>query len=359
MRILAIDIGAGTEDVLLFDSQKKSIENCVKMILPAPSQVFASKVREASRLYKDLFIKGDIIGGGAFSFALREHVEKGLRVIMTESAAYTVRNDLDEVMELGIEIVKDGSKPTGFEGEIMTIEEINLKQMQTFLTEFGETLSDIDVVAVAVQDHGVFPKRMSNRRFRIQKMKELLKENPKPENVAFREEEIPSFFLRMRSAAKASRRQLSKAKVLLMDTSPDAILGCLKDTFVEKANPVLAVNVGNGHTMAAIISEENIVGVMEHHTRLLNPQKIEQLLINLADGKLTDEEVFKDNGHGLFYLSEPLGFSNIETVAATGPNRNMLTKTKLPVHFAAPAGDVMMTGPIGLVEATKRKFKLE
>jgi len=358
MKILAIDIGAGTEDVLLYDDQKKNIENCVKMVLPAPSQVFAARVREATNLCKDIFIKGDIIGGGAFSVALREHVEKRLQVIMTKNAAYTVRNDLDQVKELGIQVVTGEKEPTGFKGEILTIEEVNLRQLQTFLTEFGETLFDVDVVAVAVQDHGVFPKGMSNRRFRIQKMRELLKRNPKPENLAFEEEDIPPYFLRMKSAAQASRRQLPKAKVLLMDTSPDAILGCLKDKSVEKANPVLAVNVGNGHTMAAIMSERNIVGVMAHHTRLLNPQKLEQLLVNFADGRLSDEEVFKDNGHGLFFLSKPTSFSKIEIVTTTGPNRNILAKTKFPVHFAAPAGDVMMTGPIGLVEAAKRKFKL-
>ena len=43
-------------------------------------------------------------------------------------------------------------------------------------------------------------------------------------------------------------------------------------------------------------------------------------------------------------------------VVATGPNRNLLTQTKYPVHFASPAGDMMMTGPIGLVEAVKRKL---
>jgi uncharacterized protein (DUF1786 family) len=90
---------------------------------------------------------------------------------------------------------------------------------------------------------------------------------------------------------------------------------------------------------------------------LLNSRKIEKLLISFGNGKLSDEEVFKDNGHGLFLLTKPLGFSNIKKVTATGPNRNILAKTRLPVHFAAPAGDVMMTGPIGLVEATKRKFK--
>ncbi len=358
MKILALDIGAGTEDVLLHDDRKESVENCVKMVLPSPSQVFAARVREATSLHKDVFVKGDIIGGGALAFALRSHVEKGLRVMMTENAAYTLRNDLDEVRELGIEIVAEENDPNNFRGETLTIEEINFTKMQKFLIEFDETLSDVDVAAIAVQDHGVFPKGTSNRRFRIQKMKELLKENPRPETLAFTEEEIPSCFLRMKSAAIASRRQLPTANVLLMDTSPVAILGCLKDTVAERADPVLAINVGNGHTMAAIFSEEKIIGVMEHHTRLLNPKRVEQLLVTFADGKLDDKEVFEDNGHGLFFLEEPPGFSKIEKVVASGPNRNVLSKTSLSVHFATPAGDAMMTGPMGLVEATKRKFNL-
>jgi uncharacterized protein (DUF1786 family) len=355
MKILALDIGAGTEDILLHDDEKKSIENCIKMVLPSPSQVFAENVRAATRLYKDLFIKGDTIGGGAFAHALREHVERGLRVIMTKNAAYTVRNDLDEVKDLGIEIVEEDDQE-GFKGETLMIEEVNIEKLKGFLTRSGETLSDVDVAAIAVQDHGVFPKGMSNRRFRIEKMKQLLERNPKPEAFAFMEDEIPQHFLRMKSAAQAARRQLPGARVLLMDTSPDAILGCLKDPAVEKVDSILAVNVGNGHTMAAIISSREIVGIMEHHTRLLSPQKIEKLLINFADGEISDEEVFKDNGHGLFFLTEPPSFSKIEKVVATGPNRNILAKTNLSVHFATPAGDAMMTGPIGLVEATKRKL---
>jgi uncharacterized protein (DUF1786 family) len=190
-------------------------------------------------------------------------------------------------------------------------------------------------------------------------MREVLKENPKLENLAFKAEDIQPFFVRMKSAAQASVRQLPRAQVLLMDTSPNALLGCLEDQSVKKSRTSLIVNMGNGHTIAAIISEGNIVGVIEHHTLMLNPEKIERFLINFSDGKLTDEEVFEDNGHGLFYLSQPPGFSNIEMVAATGPNRNMLSKTTLPVHFAAPAGDVMMTGPVGLVKAAKRKFKVK
>jgi uncharacterized protein (DUF1786 family) len=354
MKILALDIGAGTEDVLLYDDEKKSIENCIKMVLPSPSQVFATKVRSATRLSKDLIVKGDTIGGGAFAIALREHVESGRKVIMTKNAAYTVRNDLDEVMNLGIEIV-DEDGPKDFKGETLMLEEVNIEKLRSFLAYFGDTLSDIDFVAVAVQDHGVSPKGMSNRRFRIEKMKQLLERNPKPEGFAFAEDEIPRRFLRMKSAAQASRRQLPNARVLLMDTSPAAILGCLKDPAVEKTDPILAVNVGNEHTMAAIISSGKIMAIMEHHTRLLNPRKMERLLINFADGKLGYEEIFKDNGHGLFFLTEPPGFSKIEKVIATGPNRSILAKTSLSIHFATPAGDMMMTGPIGLVEATKRK----
>jgi uncharacterized protein (DUF1786 family) len=139
-----------------------------------------------------------------------------------------------------------------------------------------------------------------------------------------------------------------------MDTAPAAILGCLTDPAVKGAARVLAVNVGNGHTMAALLEDGKIIGVLEHHTQLLNPQKIDCLLVAFADGRMSNDEVFRDRGHGSFLLKEPLGFSTIETIAVTGPNRKLLTKTPLPVHLAAPGGDVMMTGPVGLVEATKR-----
>ncbi|UCH02346.1 MAG: hypothetical protein JSV20_00690, partial [Candidatus Bathyarchaeota archaeon] len=143
-----------------------------------------------------------------------------------------------------------------------------------------------------------------------------------------------------------------------MDTSPAAILGCLEDPMVKETDLVLAANVGNGHTMAAIIKEHKIIGIVEHHTSILNPQKIEHLLIRFANGRLSNEEVFEDNGHGLFYLDNPPNFSKIQKLVVTGPNRSILTGTALPVHFAAPAGDVMMTGPIGLVRVALKKFNL-
>ncbi|UCG37459.1 MAG: DUF1786 domain-containing protein [Candidatus Bathyarchaeota archaeon] len=358
MKILAVDIGAGTQDILLYDESKETIENNIKMVLPSPSQLFAEEVREATHLRESVFANGSTIGGGALASALKKHVKRGNRAIMTEAAAYTVRNRLDEVRELGIEIAKGEDKPSNFEGKALTLEEVELAKLQGFLTLFGETLSDAECVAVAVQDHGIPPEGMSNRRHRILTMKRLLQDNPKPESLAFAEDEIPPHFLRMKSAASACRKQLKEARILLMDTSPDAVLGCLKDPSAEKLDHILAINVGNGHTMAALVSDEKITAVVEHHTRFLTPEKTERLIVNFADGTLSDEEVFNDRGHGLFYLEKPGGLSNIQKIVATGPKRNLLARTKLPVHVATPAGDVMMTGPVGLIEAARRKFKL-
>lgn len=355
MKILAIDIGAGTEDVLLYDDEKRSVENCIKMVLPSPCQIFAAKVREATFQCKHLFVKGDTIGGGLFSYALKRHIDAGFEVYMTEDAAYTVRNNLDQVKEMGIEIVPE-SGPENFEGETIVLEEVNINKLREFLKFFGESFLDTDFVAVAVQDHGVFPEEMTNRQFRIKKIRELLEKNPKPEAFAFKENEIPSCYPRMKSAVQASKRQLPSTQLLVMDTSPDAILGCLMDPAIEDANPILAVNVGNGHTMAAIISNGEVTAVLEHHTRLLNPKKMEKLLKDFADGNLSNEKVFSDDGHGMFYLKKPPSYSKIEKTVVTGPNRKILAETNLKVHFATPAGDVMMAGPIGLVEATKRRF---
>ena len=40
MRILAVDVGTGTQDILLFDSSGP-VENCVKLVMPSPTQIAA------------------------------------------------------------------------------------------------------------------------------------------------------------------------------------------------------------------------------------------------------------------------------------------------------------------------------
>jgi uncharacterized protein (DUF1786 family) len=340
MRILAIDIGAGTQDILLFDSKKK-IENCTSLVLPTPSKIFSEKLKT---IEGNVFIYGDAIGGGSLTQAILRHLKKGYRVLMDESSAYSVRNDLDEVRSMGIEV---GKRPESDHFQEMMIQEIDLPLLQSFLSNFGED-PKIDILGVAVQDHGVSPKGVSDRAFRFENMGAMLRRDNRPESFHFSEELIPSQFLRMRSAARAVRRAFS-GPILVMDTSFSAILGCLD----EANGPSLIVNVGNGHTIAALLIERRIEGLYEHHTHELTPKKLEQDLRLFIRGELTSRRVFEENGHGAI-TTKP--FHGEVSVLVTGPNRDLFKGTSLKYIYAAPAGNTMMTGPMGLIKAALFRF---
>ena len=337
MRILAIDIGAGTQDILLFDSQKKT-ENCISLVLPTPSKIFAEALKTAKT---HIYIHGDTIGGGSLGRAILHHIQKGYRVVMEESAAYSIRNDLGEVKSMGIEV---GNKPETDHFQELGIQEVNLSLLEQFLSNFGEDLK-VDVIALAVQDHGVSPKEVSDRAFRFENMEKMLRKDNRPETFHFLEDSIPDYYLRMRSAVVAVRRA-SSAQVLVMDTCFSAILGCLD----EVTGPSLIVNVGNGHTIAALLIEKKIQGLYEHHTHELTPEKMEHDLRLFVRGELDGRKVFEENGHGAITL-KPL--PGVFSVFVTGPNRDLFRKTSFKYIYAAPGGNTMMTGPMGLVRAAQ------
>lgn len=340
MKILAIDIGAGTQDILLFDSSKK-IENCISLILPTPSKIYAQKLRV---MYGDIYIYGDTIGGGSLNRAIIDHIKKGNRVVMNERAAYSIRNDLDEVQSMGIEISETppSEKFTGLE-----IHEIELKKFRDFLINFGEDL-EVDAIGIAVQDHGVSPKGVSDRVFRFENMKTMLMKDNRPESFHFFENNVPEQFLRMKSALEAVKRESTKP-VILMDTAFSAILGCAD----EVSGPSLIVNVGNGHTIAALLIDGKIEGIYEHHTHVLTPEKLDNDLRLFIRGELRSEKVFEENGHGAITLRP---FYGEPEVIVTGPNRDIFKNTSFKFKYASPGGNMMMTGPIGLVKASLFRF---
>jgi uncharacterized protein (DUF1786 family) len=337
MRILAIDIGAGTQDILLFDARKK-IENCTSLVLPTPSKIFAEKLKT---IVGDVYIFGDTIGGGSLGRAILRHLQKGFRVVMEESSAYSIRNDLDEVKSMGIEV---GSKPGSNHFQELKIQEIDLPLLQNFLSHFGENLN-VDVIAVAVQDHGVSPKGVSDRAFRFENMETMLRKDNRPEAFQFSEDSIPGYYLRMRSAVKAVRRT-SSTPVLVIDTSFSAILGCVD----EVTGPSLIVNVGNGHTIAALLIDRKIEGLYEHHTHELTPKRLEHDLRLFVRGELSNKEVFEGNGHGVITLRP---YKGEVSVFVTGPNRDLFKDTSFKFIYAAPGGNTMMTGPMGLIKAAQ------
>lgn len=355
MRILALDIGVGTLDALLFDSER-TLESCTRVVLPSPTRLLARRVEQAAAEGWDIFITGYTVGGGPFSRAVKRALAAGRKVFMTPAAALSIRNNLEDVASLGVRVVD--SPPPGFSGTTIRADELDLGPLGDFLSRHGEDLGDLDGVAVAVQDHGTYVSGESNRKTRLRHMKERLEAEPRPTALAFLSGKVPQGFARLDSAARRAGEQFPSCPVLVMDTTPAAVAGCLADPRVSSClgGHLLLINAGNGHTLACILSGGKVVGILEHHTHRLEPRAFVGYLHLFCDGEARDEDPFMDSGHGLFYLDRAPGWANLDLVAVTGPNRGMLEEAGLDVYFPAPGGDMMMTGPLGLVMAYRERY---
>ena len=334
MKILAIDIGAGTQDIMVYD-EEKGFDNAYKLVLPSPMRIFAEEVR---RTHEDLVIFGDTMGGGGFTRAILEHLTN-YKVYMTEQAARTIRDNLEIVKGYGIEIItEDEIEKLSEEAAPIKISDLNL-QLLAFLSSFGVD-TEFNVIAVAVQDHGVAPRGVSDRENRFRLIEE--KVGGGLESFAYLDG-VPEHLSRMHSIVRSVKRWYD-GHILLMDTGPAAVLGSLEDERVKEKKKVVCINVGNAHTIAMSLTEGRIAGVFEHHTHLLDKPKLEYYVKKLADGTLTFKEVFEDGGHGALVREE----NHPELISMTGPQREKMKGLGI---LATPAGDMMMTGPVGLIKA--------
>lgn len=374
MLVLAVDVGTGTQDILRYNSEKE-VENSLIMIMPAPTQVIAEKVRKATRERKTIVLSGNIMGGGPSTFAIRKHLEAGFPVYSTEKAALTIHDNLERVKSFGIQIVSvEEAKSLLSEANIL---EINMKDFDFASTSeafsaFGVSMPEN--YAIAVQDHGNAPDK-SNRIYRFELFKEILDKGGELRNFVYTSEEIPQAFTRMKAQSdfllETATGKIgknpgpgteSKIRAVFMDTGPAAIFGALTDPAAME--PAIVVNIGNGHTLGALVHENRITGLFEHHTALMNPGKLQDYIIKLADGQLSFEEVFKDQGHGA-YIKEFPGFDQVRSIMVTGPKREMLEKLTSSefrpevlekLHFAAPFGSMMLSGCFGLLAGFLEKY---
>jgi uncharacterized protein (DUF1786 family) len=122
---------------------------------------------------------------------------------------------------------------------------------------------------------------------------------------------------------------------------------------LKQARKIVA-NIGNFHTLAFHLVSDEIAGVFEHHTGLLNSAKLDRLLVKLAEGTISNEDVYVDSGHGAFtqhddrFLPEDSRFH----VAVTGPRRKLMAESVLKPYYATPFGDMMLSGCFGLLAST-------
>lgn len=333
--ILALDVGSGTQDLFLFDPAQV-VENCLQMVLPSPTQVLAKKVRDATRRGAPIHLAGHLMGGGPVAWAIREHAKAGLPVTSEPNAALTLHDNLSHVEEMGIRITE--APPEGT--EILLMGDVQRELLESVFEALG--VPQPSVWCIAVQDHGHQPHG-SNRAFRFQHWKNLLEQGGELSAALYRDP--PPYMTRMLSVL----RQVPNG--LVMDTGMAAVHGAMCDHPVSSRleEGVLVVNLGNQHTLAALVTRERVWGLFEHHTGALTSASLEQWMERFRRGAVECEEVMEDGGHGCAYHPQGLPRDGFRWTAVTGPRRELAAQ--LGWYMAAPLGNMMLSGCFGLVRA--------
>lgn len=351
MQILTVDIGTGTQDIFLYDS-RLDLENGFKLVVPSPTMMVRQQLQNATRKKEVVLLTGVIMGGGPSHWAAESHLKAGLEVFATPEAARSFNDDLEEVRDMGIQIVsEDEALRLAKQTTHIELLDFDYRRIHKALTGFGITLNDLAAVAVAVFDHGDSPPGYSDRQFRFDYLDSRIQAENRLSAFAYRGEDVPVIMTRLQAVVSSAKGL--DAPLVVMDTAPAAVLGASFDGRVNQRDRVLVANVGNFHTLAFRLGQQGIEGVFEHHTGLVDVRKLDRLLVSLAEGSLKHEDIFDDHGHGaLIYSQEPLHLAGGDFgVAVTGPRRSMMRDSTLRPYFAVPFGDMMITGCFGLLAA--------
>ncbi len=348
MRYLMVDVGAGTMDVL-YEDDRAGLQ--YKAVVRSPVQTLAEA---AARIPGNLAVGGHEMGGGPITEVLRERC-RSHEVTISASASATLHHDPARVRGWGLTIVGDEeieawTRRPGFSG--LTLGDLEPERLRSIVTAFGVAF-DVDVFGFCAQDHGVPPPGESHLDYRHRLFRTRLDTAPRPEQLLYRGSELPQTFNRLTSAAR-SAKGIPTGEVWVMDSGMAAILGASLDESARRCRRCLLLDVATSHTVGALLEDGKIAGFFEYHTRDISRERLEDLLEALAGGRLTHEGILAEGGHGA-YIRHGVGRSAVEAIVATGPKRDLLRGSRLPVVFGAPLGDNMMTGTGGLLEAIRRR----
>jgi uncharacterized protein (DUF1786 family) len=354
-RVLAMDVGAGTTDILL-TRPGQPLENAVKLVVPSRTQVVAAQIDQATARGQAIVFYGPTMGGGACAAAARRHLAAGLPLLATEEAALTFSDNLVRVQESGVTLVDEseltarlGALPQG--SVVLRSGDVPPEALGASLALLGAD-REFDAVAVAVQDHGFSPYE-SNRAVRFALWEAAVTEKRRLAELFFTPAEIPARLTRLRAAARQAEQLAAGAPVLAADTGPAALYGALP----AGDDDAVLVNIGNGHTFCVVALDGRLVGVYEHHTGLLTRERLEHDLRRFLAGTLDGAEVLADGGHGAVMAPAAAARAALPLpILVTGPRRALLEGSSLPYEFAAPHGDMMLTGCFGLLRAVRERF---
>jgi uncharacterized protein (DUF1786 family) len=354
MRILAIDMGTGTQDILMFDSSGP-VENSVKMVMPSATQIAAGRIRRATAAARPVVLTGVIQGGGPCHWALEDHLRAGAAAYATPGAAQTFDDDLDRVGEMGVRVISEDEAASLRDVERIALQDLDLPAIRAALAAF-DVPPAVDGLALACLDHGAAPPGYSDRLFRFDHLRRVVGDRNDLTAFAMLPEEIPAYLTRADTMVKTAIAQDGAASMVFLDTGPAAALGALQDARVRGTGTQLVLNLGNMHALAFHLNGTRIISLYEHHTGEITAEQIEDFSERLLAGALPHDDVFNTKGHGVFYATDASTRPSPDIVAVTGPQRGKILGSRLQPYFATPHGDMMISGCFGLVHAFAEKF---
>ena len=320
--VLAVDVGAGTSDILL-TRPGQPLENAVKLVVPSATQVAGARIAAATARGQTVVFRGPVMGGGAVTAAMKAHLAAGHAFVATESAAASFADDLDKVRALGARVASEGAAaevlrrlPADAAAEVAS-GDLDAAALTRALELLGVEPA-FAAVAVAVQDHGYAPDG-SNRVLRFRLWEQAVEERRLIGDLFYGVDAVPPGLTRLAAAAGAAAALAAGTPALVADTGPAALYGALPPG----VDDAVLVNVGNGHTVCLLALEGRVAGVFEHHTSCLDGPGLELRLRRWLAGDLASEEVRADHGHGAVLApgaadARPLGLPLI----VTGPRRS-------------------------------------
>jgi uncharacterized protein (DUF1786 family) len=349
MRILAVDIGTGTQDILLFDSEQP-IENALQMVMPSPTQIAAGRIRAATQAARPVALTGVNSGGGPCAWALEDHIRAGLKAFSTLEAAATFDDDPEAVKAIGVNVVGD-DEIRAIDAEQVPLTDLDLSAIRAALAQFGVP-GDFDGIAVGCLDHGASPPGYSDRLFRFEHLRRVVERQNDLRAFAMLPEELPDYLTRARSVVRCAGNE---APVVFLDTGPAAALGALQDPTVGDQREQVVMNLGNMHALCFHLQRTRVVSLYEHHTGEITAEQVVDFTERLIEGTLRHEDIFESMGHGAFYADGTVA-GEPGVIAVTGPQRGKVRGSDLNPYFAVPHGDMMISGCFGLLVAFAEKY---
>lgn len=348
MKFLIVDIGAGTMDVLYYNT---NISTYYKAVVRSPVLTIAD---ELSCINGNLLVTGVEMGGGKMLSILKEKA-KYAEVVMSLSSSATINHDVEKVRSAGIIVVDDEEaerlKRTGKYADIY-ISDLQRERLKKIVEGMGVPFS-FDVLGICAQDHGVPESGVSHLDYRHNIFKEKLDYTPFPHEMLYEYNDIPPTFNRLKSIAR-SAKLFPSDEIYVMDSGMAAILGATLDPMAEQKEKFIVLDIATSHTVGAAFEKGELVGFFEYHTKDITRDKLELLLVELADGRLEHKSILEQGGHGA-YIRKHFGHEKVELILSTGPKRALAYGSRLDILLGAPLGDNMMTGTAGVLEAIRRK----